>query len=176
MAFPADIVFPDGIAAQGNGAVWLFPAVANLNAPKLSEVTAGIVVSCAISGFSPSGEQSSNPDPRYCSTQQYESPGRNAVTIEPIEYVYDPQNPDDDEMYAYYAELTEGRKMVLGNRLGLPFDQAAAVGQFLNLYTITCGAKNDVPIDPTSEGAKIKIRQKLFVSGPSKRDVAIVTG
>lgn len=170
------VVFPDGVLAQGNGGLWFVPSIANVLLPKVTEVAAGFVLSCAISGFSPSGDQGTSTDPRYCSTQQFEIPGRNQVSIDPLEYVYDPQNPDDVDTYEYYVELTEGRKGFAVNRLGLPYDQVLAVGDFVNIYPVIVGAKNDVPIDPTAEGSKIKIRQKLFVSGPVQRDVALVAG
>lgn len=166
-------VFPEGVVAQGNGAVWFVPAIADVNAPTVTELNAGWNISCAVDGFSPGGDQGTSTDIRYCSTQQFEIPGRQTVTIDAIAYVYDPQEPDNVEMYEYYTELTPGRKGYMVNRLGLPFDTPAAAGQFVNLYPVTLGARNDVAIDPSAEGTKIKVSQKPFVSGPVRRDVAL---
>lgn len=168
--------FPEGVLAQGNGGLWFVPSIADLALPKVTEVSAGFVLSCAITTFSPTGDQGTSTDPRYCSTQQFEIPGRNTVSIDPLEYVYDPQEPDNDAEYKYYVELTEGRKGFAVNRLGLAYDLPLAASQYVNIYPVIVGAKNDVPIDPSAEGSKLKIRQKLFVSGPVKRDVALVAG
>lgn len=167
-------IYPEGIIAQGNGAVWAVPALANINAPKLTELTAKILLSCGIRGFSPTGEQGSSTDPRYCSTQMFEVPGRYTPSIDPLEYVYDPQEPDNVAEYAYYTELTEGRSLFVINRLGLAYDLPPAAGQYVNVYPVVCGAKMDVPVDPGAEGTKIAVRQKLFISGPMVRDVALV--
>src|SRR4051812_11956234 len=121
------VAFPDGIDAQGNAALWFVPALVNPLLPKLSELTAGANLSCAIDGFSAPSEQASTNDIRYCSTQQFETPGRVTTTIDPLNYVYDPQEPDNATEYKHYTTLTVGVRGFLVNRLGVDVNTAPTV-------------------------------------------------
>lgn len=167
-------VFPDGVDAQGNAALWFLPAIADIvTGPSIAEFTAGTILSCAIDGFSPSSDQSTSTDLRYCSTATFEQPGRVTVSIDPINYVYDPQAPTNATMYKHYTTLKQGVKGFLVNRLGKDVNLAVAVTQVVDIYPVTCGAQARQPIDPSAEGSKIKITQKFFVTGQVIYDRAI---
>jgi hypothetical protein len=167
-------IFPAGISAQGQGALWYVPAIAGANGPTAAEVTAGIDISCMINGFAPSAEQAVIQKTRYCTTVQYEIPGRASVTIAEIEAVYNPQLPTDTATYKSYSTMKENVAGFLLNRLGLAFDATMTTGQFVDVYPIICGIQARVGIDPTSEGDEIRYRQKLFVSGPVRYDKALL--
>lgn len=169
------ISFPEGIDAQGNGAVYWVPAIADVKAPTTAEIAAGLDISCAIGGFGPTGEQGTGTDIRYCSTQQFQTPGRLNVDIPPLEYVYDPQAPDSVE-YPWYAAMAGGTPGFLVNRLGLAVDAPVAADQVVDVYQVTLGEKTRVPIDPSAEGGKLKVSQKPFVTGPAELDAVIAAG
>ena len=167
------IDFPLGIAAQGNGALYYLPAVVSTAAPKVTEFTAGINVSCAIDGFNPTTDQGTVAITRYCSTVNYETPGRVSYTGPTIQFVYDPQDPESAE-YEWATTIAEGVTGYLANRLGVDVDTDIAIGQYVNLYPITAGPQVPVPIDPTAEGAELRYSQRFFITGPPILNVAVV--
>lgn len=168
------VTFPDGIDAQGNAALWFLPAIGNTTTgPTLAEFTAGVNLSCAIDGFSAPSEQASTNDIRYCSTQQFETPGRVTTTIDPINYVYDPQDPDNATEYKHYSTLVAGLTGYLVNRLGVNVNTAPVAAQVVDLYPVTAGVQARMAIDASAEGSKIKVTQKFFVTGPVKYDVPV---
>ena len=167
------VAFPDGIDAQGNAALWFLPAIADPTSPTVSEFTAGVNLSCAIDGFSAPSEQASTNDIRYCSTQQFETPGRVTTTIDPINYVFDPQEPDNAIEYKHYNTLVAGSRGFLVNRLGMDVNTAPLAGQYVDVYPVTAGVQARQAIDPSAEGAKIKVTQKFFVTGPVRYDALV---
>jgi hypothetical protein len=166
------ISFPEGISALGNAGLWYLPAVANKATPTLAEFTAGINISCAINGFAPTGDQGSAPVVRYCSTTTFEAPGRATMTGPSIEFVYNPQEPDSAE-YAWYNTITEGVTGFLANRLGLPYSQALAATQVVNVFPITAGLRIPVPVDPTADGQELRYNQRFFITGAIAWDAVV---
>ena len=169
------ISFPDGVDAQGNGAIYWVPAIADTAAPTVSEIAAGIDISCAVEGFGPTGEQGTGTDIRYCSTQQFQTPGRMNVDIPPILSVYDPQMPDSPD-YPWYSAMADGAQGYIVNRLGLPYTEPVAAAQVVDVYQVTLGDKTRVPLDPSAEGGKFKVSQKPFVTGPAVLDAVVGAG
>lgn len=168
------VVFPDGVDAQGNAALWFLPAISNLTTgPTVAEFTAGVNLSCAIDGFAPTSDQTTTTDLRYCSTQTYEQPGRVTVSIDAISYVYDPQAPTNATTYKHYNTLKQGTKGYLVNRLGVGVNTAIAAAQVVDVYPVVAGAQGRQAIDPSAEGSKIKVTQKFFVTGQVIYDRAV---
>jgi hypothetical protein len=168
--------FPDGVDAQGNASLWFLPAIADPSAPTLAEFAAGVNLSCAIDGFSAPSEQGSSQDIRYCSKQNFENPGRVTTTIDPIAYVYDPQDPTNNTEYKHYNVLKAGVKGYLVNRLGVDVNTAIAATDVVDVYPVTAGNQSRQAIDPSAEGSKIKILQKFFVTGPVAYDAVVAAG
>lgn len=166
------VTFPLGITARGNGSVFWLPTVAGLAGGTVAEYTAGLNISCAISGFGPTADQSTVTKTRYCSRNTFEVPGTVTTSIPAIEFVYDPQEPDSDG-YAWFNTISNGLSGWLANRLGVPYETNVAVGQFVNLYRVTAGPQLPVPIDPTSEGDELRYSQRFFVVGDVRYNVAV---
>lgn len=164
-------VFPLGITARGNGSVWWLPAVAGA-APTVAEFTAGINISCAISGFAPTADQSTVTKTRYCSRQTFEVPGQVSPTIPAVEFVYDPQVTTAGS-YAWYNTVVEGLSGWLANRLGIAYETDIVAAAKVNLYPVTAGAQVPLPIDPTSEGDELRYAQRFFVTGPVKYKLTV---
>lgn len=168
--FPLD---PPGIDAAGNGALWFVPAIADINAPTVTEIEAGVNLSCALYSFGITVEQASTDRTRYCYREAVQRPGRVTRTIDRIRYDYDPQNPDSAE-YGYYTELTPGRHGFIVDRRGLDArTELLAAGQYVHITPVTLGGRDDVAIDPAAEGETLSVEQLVFVSGEKVRDVEI---
>lgn len=167
---------PPGIDAAGRGGVWFVPAIADINAPTVAEITAGVNLSCALYGFNPGGEQSSVNRWKYCYTETVQTPGRTSRTISEIQYDYDPQKPAEATGgYAYYASLVPGTHGFIVDRRGLTRDVAIAAGQIVDVYPVTLGDRFRVEITE-EEGAKLRTRQTPYVVGEAALDVAVVAG
>ena len=105
---------PAGVAsARNRNAIWV-DAIANEQAPKLTEVTsltASLDISCWLNvdwdGFS--AEQNKEADERWCGTK-FESMGDVEYTVGDLVYVVDPQATTSDGTARAAAILTEGKR------------------------------------------------------------------
>lgn len=172
------IQFPTGIDVAGKNKVQFVPTLADPANPTLAEIEAGFPIECALDGFVPKGEQSTTTQQRYCLAEEIEALGKVSNTIEPLKYVYDPQNPDKAEgMYAHYAKLTPGLTGYLIDRRGLAYDTVPyAAGQFVDVYPVTLGHRNRTAVEPTTKDSaqKYTVEQTVAISGPVKQDRKIV--
>ena len=163
---------PPGIDAAGNSKIVFVKAIADLKAPTVAEIKAGTDLSCALYGFAPSTEQGTVERRKYCYKQTVETLGRAKTTIEAIEYDYNPQKLDD-QAYGYYAALTPGLTGWIVDRRGLDAKtEDWAADQYVDIYPVTLGARTRVAIDD-EEGAKLRTRQSIAVSGEVLLDVKI---
>ena len=174
------VYYPDGVDAQGNEAVIFVTTLADPNAPTVTELTGSSAVnlSCALRGFSPGGDQGSTTDTRLCSTQEFESPGRFAPSIDDLNYVYDPQAEVGTATNKHYEVMKPGVKGFIIDRRGIAsgIDGLPVVAdQLVDVYPVTLGYQRRTPIDPSAEGGKFEITQKAFVTGPARYDKAVVT-
>lgn len=165
---------PPGVDAAGNSKLVFVKALADVSAPKVAEIKAGVDISCALYGFSPTFDQSTVSRMKYCSRQASESLGRVTVTIDDIEYDYNPQNASDSG-YAYYASLVPGTTGWIIDRRGLDAKTVDwAADQLVDIYPVTLGARGRVAVDPSAEGEKLRTTQKVAVTGDVRYDVAVV--
>lgn len=173
MSAPA-FEFPDGIDAGGKGTVQFVPAIADVSAPTLAEINAGFPMQCAIYAWNMTGEQATRQELRYCSTQAIESLGQTQITIDPVEYVYDPQNPEETTgPYAHYGKLAEGTTWFVVDRRGLDQDEPFAAGQVVDVVKVTAGYRNRVAITPGDDAGKLRVSQKFAVTSLVSQDVEI---
>jgi len=165
---------PEGIDAAGKSAVIFVSAIADTDAPKLTELSAGTHITCALYGFEPSVDQSASSFAKYCYKQPAQIPGRPTYSIANIVVDGDPQGADSSGNYDYLEVLVPGAKGFIVDRRGLDFDDPLASAQKVDIYPVEIGALNRVPIDPTStEGQKLRDEFRVFVTGEVKHGVAI---
>lgn len=171
------IVVPDGVSAAGMEQVWYVPTIAAATGiPTVAEVTAGFPIGCAMTAsFNPTGEQEKTEDLRLCLAEALEAFGRNKFTIDPLEYVYDPQDPTDTTMYEAYATLKQGVTGFLVDRRGVAGRDDIAAGEFVDVYPVTFGFQNRVPVDMGAGGQKFRVTQSVALSGAVLQDVAVAT-
>ena len=171
------VVYPEGVRARGNESVVFVPAIADLEAPTIAELTAtGIAnISCYLAGFSPNGTQESQEDRRLCSEQIFEDPGDVAISIDNLVYVYEPQADVPSATNKAYEVLKRDVTGYLVDRRGLNARTVAfAADQLVDIYPVRMGEQFRVPLDPGQQGGKFQISQKAFVTGPYQYD-AVVT-
>lgn len=164
---------PIGITSEGNLFVTFVPALATANEPKLTEVDAGgaVDLSCHLTkdGLALGGDQQTGTDDRLCSRQSFEIPGSYSDTVD-ITYVHNPQATLPADNLAY-TTLSQGVTGFLIVRWGKAVETALAVGDKVDVYPVTAGIQRKQPPEANSS---LKVSQKMFVTGPVARDVALV--
>lgn len=180
------VTFPEGVEGEGNVRVAFLLAIAGTGGPTLTEMGTAVELVCYITGdgFQPGGEQVTNTDRRLCSRQVFGVPGAITYSLEEVSYVYDPQDPEDllgeNEAYASLAPNTKGFIVI---RWGLPYEDAWAADQIVDVFPVTMGAQfKNAPVASSGGGGgggdggttKLTVRQTPFVSGPARLDQELV--
>lgn len=160
--------------ADGNVLVKVVPAVADLKAPKLTEVNAaaGVDISCYLTsdGYAPSVDQQVTTDERLCSTQTFEQPGRVSNSLD-LTYIDNTNSPNETTSNKAKETLAPGSTQVLVVRRGKAYDTPIAVGDTVTLFPIKPGVYQEMAPEAN---AVLKIMQKQFITGPVSRSVKIV--
>lgn len=164
------LTLPASVPVDGTRTVLFLLTVANINAIKLSEITAGENISCYLTGdgWAPTGDQAVITDSRLCSTQDFELPGRKTKSLT-IRYVFNLDSAPDDEAR---IALAEGSTGVLFNRLQTDASDAVAVGDWYEAWPVTAG---EPMVMPAEANAVDRIEQRMFVTGDVAKFKKVVT-
>lgn len=167
------IEMPEGFDAAGNGSLFAAPAVAVRTAPSLTEFAppTGFNFSCDAMAWAPTADRARVSSNRYCLEQAIERFGRKTYTIEPMEIVYNPQNPED-ENYVAYLKFKEDTTWEIFDRRGLPSKKPLEAGEYGVLRKVSVGLVDDVPITD-AEGELLRARITFAVIDEVLRDVQI---
>lgn len=167
---------PVGLPALGMGGIFWFPTIGDPEAPKVSE--ASLNLTCVPdAGWEPTFEQGAGSRMKYCSTSEFETPGKGKWTGGTMQYEFDPQNPDDVTTYKHVSALKKGTRGFVGHRLGKPKTDELAAGDVLSrLYPVEFGEQVEVPLDPSSDGQVLQRQQRYFIVGEPLQDVEVVAG
>lgn len=156
---------PAGQASDGRGLVLFVPTIAGPAAPTVSELTAGTVKPLTYSlvgdGFRHDTTENVITSSRYTLKQQLELAG---TVVDTLEVQYVSGSPAE-------TALTEGTTGYIVHRLGVPNETAPAAAQKVDVIPVRAGVQRKVAPTANTELQKV---QKLFISGPVQRDVAIV--
>ena len=160
--------------ADGNVLVKLVSAIADTDAPKLTELNAvgAVDISCYLTagGYKPSLSEQVITDERLCTTETYEKKGRSQRGLE-VEYIDNTNSPNADTYNKAKDTLIPGAEQFLVVRTGVPYTDALAIGQKVTIYPVEPGEYNDMPPEANSV---LKTGQKLFVRGGTKINVELV--
>lgn len=158
---------PISMPADGTVKVIFIPTIAGA-APTVAEVTAGTDLSCYLTadGWNPTTDEQVTTDSRLCTKQEFEQPGRVTESLE-IQYVF---NIDEDEDEARQT-LSQGVTGYLGARWGKDVDDDVIAADDLDIYPIKAGIQRKQPPEANSV---LRIAQKAFITGPVRRDVAVI--
>lgn len=162
---------PASVPADGYlGVLWV-PSLADPENPTAAELTAVSVVdiSCYITGggFQNGVDEQTIPDPRLCSRQTLERPGKFTHSLT-LMYVHNPAAPTDNKAYLALTYLTTGFVVA---RYGVPYDNAWIATNITDVYPVQCGKRFKVP---TEENSVLKISQKLYITGSVAEDAVVV--
>jgi len=162
---------PASVPADGHQAVLWVPTLAVPSAPTVGELTAGGVVdvSCYLTaeGWTPTVEEQTVTDERLCSIATLERPGRIQHTLQ-IAYVHNPASPADNEAYLALARLTTGFFVA---RIGVPYDQAFAAGDIVDVYPAQMGYRRK---QPGTANSVLTVQQKPFIISAVQEDVEVL--
>lgn len=167
--FPVD---PPGIDDKGRGTVIFVPTIADLDAPTVAEIEAGVNLSCVLYAFNVAPTQNRVERVKYCYKVIAEQFGQARYAIDPVEYDYDPQDPDSDD-YGHYGELYAGRRGFLIDRRGLDVTESVEAGQYVDVIPVELGIQGRMAVDPREEGGKLRIRQEIAVVGEPVLDATV---
>lgn len=162
---------PASIPADGYLAVRWVTSIAVPGSPTAAEINAGssVDISCYLAGggFQNGVDEQAVADPRLCSRQDLERPGRFKHNLA-LMYVFNPTSAPDNAAYTALTYLATG---FIVARYGLPFDTAFAAAQKVDVYPSQCGWRAKVPVEDNSV---FKISQKLYIRGEVEEDAVVV--
>jgi len=156
------------VPVDGNVSTIWVPVIADPAAPKVSELTASGVVdlSCyLVTNPTVGGDQATIADPRACSLQDLEQPGKVTYSMS-LNYIRNPLVPAKNKAYTTLAPMTGG---FVVQRFGMLFSIAYAAAQIVDVWSVTCGLQ----VPQSESGSVLKSNQKMFVTGFTQLDVAV---
>ncbi|KNX38102.1 phage tail tube protein [Luteipulveratus halotolerans] len=174
MSVPA-MELPPSLEAAGNLLVMWVPTLTTPGAPSLAEINAGtsLNISCYITddNFKPKSEDETKERRRLCSKETYEGLGKRKLSIDPIMYVYDPQNPDSltNKMYAAIPRGTAGYFVARWGK-DVQDNPVIVAADVVDVWTVRAGSQNKQQI---SEDGELLVEQKFVVSGRLFEDVVV---
>jgi hypothetical protein len=157
---------PRAVVSDGNLMVRVVLALADPEAPTVAEVNAGVDVSCYLTSFAPTTNEAVVTDDRICSRFVTENPGKKTEQLQVV-YVYNLPEPTEDQAR---IALEEGTVGYIVSRWAVPYDDAVAAGDIVDILPIKAGTQTKL------EGASnetLKIGQKLFVYDELIRDAVV---
>lgn len=140
---------PEGVEILGNIKVGIAPAVADITAPTLAELQAGVEITCAIDTFAISGTRATTEKFVLCNTSPKIRLGRRTfddVTLTPD--IIDPQDDADTLL----AACPEGGIVYLWARPGVASDDALAADQMVQVAKCRVLSRN-IAEATTDDGA-----------------------
>ena len=138
-------------------------SIADTSAPSLaSDLTSITDLSCWFTpdGWTPALSESVATDPRLCSAQVFERPG---TYTRSLDVVYIDQTNGATLPNTAKTTLAPNAEGFFVVRRGLPYDQALAEGDSIEIIPVQHGRYNNLPPETNSV---LKIGQKMFVTGP----------
>ena len=169
------VYLPQGVRAKGMGALFFAPAVADMAAPKLTEFTGAgtFAAHCDLYAWSWNKNQSTITEDRYCLSEAIQAFGDATNEINPLEVLYDPQEPDSPN-YQAYLNLKEGTSWFVFDRRGLPARSALVADAYGDVLHLEVGQVSRAEVSGT-EGEKFRSTIPLIHIDPPRLDVQITT-
>lgn len=163
-------VFSTAVQALGRESVVFLPTVAAPAAVTVAEAnaTGSVHLTCNIRGFVANGAQTKTKKYRLCSIQGFDQLGRVDWTIDRPIFIDDPQAADSSTAYPHKS-LVSGMSGWILRRRGLASDPgnftAFAAGQRYDLFQVTFGVRQPVPVQPDQDGQEFEYEQEIAVIG-----------
>ena len=152
-------------ASRGNVAVSITPAIANIEAPKLTELQDSLALECSISTFNATSSTDSETVDWLCDPVSENLPGSTSHEIDDL--IIKVSGQDDQELI---ESLSIGDTIYLWRRDGMQHDTDVATGNRIWVWKVTVTS-----IDPVeSNNVVIGITVHFTVSGRSKTSVPVI--
>lgn len=159
-----------GVVTDGTGLVLFVPAIADVNAPTIAELTASGVIPITYSltpdGFSHKTTTATSTSGRWTLEQALETEGKITDSVE-VTYV----TTEDDDVDIARVALQRGTEGFIVKRIAVRNEVAIAAGQIVTVLPIRAGVQRDVV---PAENEEWKIIQKLLVTSTPGRKVKVV--
>ena len=151
--------------SRGNVAVSITPAIANIEAPTLTELQDSLALECSISTFNATSSTDSETVDWLCDPVSENLPGSTSHEIDDL--IIKVSGQDDQELI---ESLSIGDTIYLWRRDGMQHDTDVATGNRIWVWKVTVTS-----IDPVeSNNVFIGITVHFTVSGRSKTSVTVV--
>ena len=167
---PATLYDPAGRPAAGKVSLWWVPAIANINAPTVIEMTAGTNITNVVYAFSDGATQNTVDRRKYGYANVMKSFGR--ATFEPAALEYDDSPQTAGVGYEYLAVLVEGAVGFIVHRRDIDISVAPAAAQKVDVRAASLGYQARVDVGDT-EGEMFRIRQAIIYTG-ARKDNAVL--
>lgn len=170
------VSIPEFVTAEGNVKVAFVPAIANLAAPTVAELTAtgAVDITCYLpetwGGIT--ADQAKGEQRRMCSKESFETLGRIKRAVADLTYTYLPQSPDTDAANKVKKALATGVNGFLVTRYGPDATDAFAVGDVVDVLPIEAGAQNK-NTGGSDEFAPLTITQGISATGVLEEDAVV---
>ena len=168
------VTIPEFVTAEGNVKVAWIPAIADLNAPTLVELNAGVDITCYLpetwGGIT--ADQAKGEQRRMCSKESFETLGRIKRAVADLTYTYLPQAPDTDAGNKVKKALATGVSGYLVTRYGPDATDAFATGDVVDVLPVEAGAQNKNK-GGSDEFAPLTITQGMSARGVLEEDAVV---
>jgi hypothetical protein len=163
---------PASVVNDGNHLLLAVPSLADPAEPTVAELTdpAVLDVTCYLTdtGWTPNMQQARVADPRLCSEQDFELPGR--LGFQPqFTYVSNPANPTHDEAR---LTLTPGSTFFLVWRPLVSYAQPIQAGDLVSVYPVQFGEQEYSDPAQNTPGT---VTQQIFLRPPGRQFMVEVT-
>lgn len=174
------VIKPQKRAAFGRDSWGFAPLVADLSAPKITELNAvsGLNLSCFLQGEQEgiTGTTEKVALTRLlCETETYEFTGTTTFAMADLMAAFDPQAAAGSDGKKAWEVLEDHIEGVLWRRLGIPIDNDLEVGQFVDLVPVQLGRKTPTK-SATDAGGITAFTQSVAITASPVFNVAIVAG
>jgi hypothetical protein len=163
---------PASVISDGNVRVQWVPSIADPEAPNALELNdpTGLDLTYYLtdSGWAPNMSEDTVTDPRLCSRQTFTRPGRNQTTL-PLAYVYNPENPDEDEARLTLVDRATG---FIVARWGDDYERPFDTGDIVDVYPVQMGRPNK---QAATANTPLTIMQTGYVKSPGAQIDVVVT-
>lgn len=168
---------PEGISTAGKRAIWFVETLPDTwrDGVTVTDLASVIPLQCASYNFGETSDRQTYDDTRLCDENTVEEEGRTTVSLNDVEYLYDPQDPTGGTDYTHYAAMKKGQPGFILVRDAIAHAQDPAAEEIVDIYKITCGRQNRVEIAQGDAGSKYRVSQSFTVKD-SEQDVAITAG
>lgn len=166
--------------AFGNDSWGFVPAVADITAPTVAELTAtgGFNLSCSLfaeqDGLSGATEKVTLPR-ILCETESYEINGATTFSMADIQVSFDPQATSGADGKKAWETLTDGIEGFMWRRQGVSATTDVATGAFVDVVPVQLGTKVPTKTGTGTDGV-YSFTQAVSVTGKPAFNVAVVAG